>query len=90
MAFTPAVSVGTYDMGNPLDVVLDNTGPNNQALYEGSAYPGTLNSAGVAKWRIRKFLFDSNNKVYGWRWADSSTEFIKDWTLRSSYYYAPL
>lgn len=90
MAFTPAVSVGTYDMGNPLDVVLDNSGPGNQALYEGSAYPGTSNGAGVAKWRIRKFLFDSNSQVYGWRWADATTEFTKDWTQRASYSYASL
>ena len=88
--FYPSVSVGTMDMGNPLDLVLDNSGPNNQALYEGTAYPATAVTSGTALWKIRKFFFDSNNLVMGWRWADGSTEFNKDWSLRTTYTYEAL
>ena len=90
MSFSPSVAVGSFDYGNPFDVVLDNTGPSNQALYEGTAYPGTSTGSGVARWRIRKFFFDNNDVVQGWRWADSTTEMIKDWTLRASYTYTAL
>lgn len=90
MTFSPSMSVGALDYGNPFDVVLDNTGPSNQVLYEAAAYPGTADTVGVAQWRIKKFFFDGNNQVTGWRWANASIAFDKDWTLRSTYTYAAL
>lgn len=86
MAFTPSLQVGSFDYGNPFDVVLDNSGPNNQALYEGTAHPGTLVS--VTQWRIRKFFFDGNGNVQGWRWANGSTDFSYEWDERQNYDYA--
>lgn len=90
MSFSNALPVATYDHGNPYDVVLDNSGPNNQVLYEGTAYPGTLDTVGTAQWRIRKFFFDVNGLVTGWRWANSSNNLDKDWTLRATYTYLSL
>lgn len=90
MSFYPSVQVAANDNGIPYDVVYDNSGPLNQVLYEGAAYPGTSNASGQAKWRIKKFLYDANNQIYGWRWADGSTAFDKDWTLRTGYTYASL
>ena len=86
----PAMNIMAQDGGNPFDLVLDNSGPSNQALYEGSALPGTSTGSGVARWRIRKFFFDAGDRVMGWRWADGSLDFAKDWTLRATYTYASL
>lgn len=85
--FVPNLLVGAWSNGNPYDVVLDNSATGNQLLYEGTAHPGTASSAGTAKWRIRKFFYDSNSDLQGWRWADSTTEFTKDWSLRATYTY---
>jgi glutathione peroxidase-family protein len=88
MTFYPAQSVASQDYGVPFDYVFDNTGSGNQPLYEGSAYPGTATTAGVIRWRIRKFFFDVNGNISGWRWADGSTEFKFDWSARTGYTYA--
>lgn len=85
--FPHPLAVSAFDYGVPLDKVFDNTGPNNQALYEGTAQPGTATSAGTAKWAIRKFFYDSNNILQGWRWADGEFKFNKDWSLRAGYTY---
>lgn len=90
MAFSPTMGVTAYDGGNPFDVVLDNSGPNNQTLYEGTAYPGTSTGAGVAQWRVRKFFFDGNDNVQGWRWANGSTAFNVAWTDRTTQTYTSL
>jgi hypothetical protein len=90
MSFSPTMGVTAYDGGSPFDFVFDNIGPNNQPLYEGASYPGTVDTVGVLQWRIRKFFFDGNGQVSGWRWANASTAFQFDWTLRATYTYTSL
>lgn len=45
--YAPNLNVTSFDGGNPFDCILDNSGPDGQVLYEGTAYPGTSTSAGV-------------------------------------------
>ncbi len=90
MTFYPAMSVASFDNGIPYDAVYDNSGPSNQPLYEGSAIPGTADTVGVLRWRIKKFFYDGNGQIAGWRWANGTTDFIFDWTLRAGYTYASL
>lgn len=90
MTYFPSQSVTSYDGGSPFDVVMDNSGPNNAILYEGTSYPGTADTVGVLRWRIRKFFYDGNNMISGWRWADGTTEMSKDWSQRSFYSYVAL
>jgi len=87
MTFYNAQAGAAQDYGNPFDVVYDNSAVLDQALYEGSAQPGTLTSVNVAQWRIRKFFYDANNNCCGWRWADGTTAFTKDWSKRATYTY---
>ena len=86
----PRFAVAGKDYGIPFDMVTDNSGPGNQPLFEGTAEPGTLDTAGTAKWRIRKFFYDSNNILMGWRWANGRDAFENDWTLRASQTYTSL
>lgn len=86
----PTVIVSAQDFGSPFDSVFDNSGPNNQVLYQGDTYPGKANDGATPLWRIRKFFFDSNDLVKGWRWAGGSTSFDKLWTDRASYTYEAL
>lgn len=77
------------DYGSPLISRIDNTGGNSgqEVLYLGEADPGAATSA--AKWRIRKFLYDSGtDNVSEINWASGNDKFDKVWDNRTTYSYS--
>lgn len=81
--------VKARDYGNPFKMRMDNTGGNSgvEVLYLGEAEPGTSESA--ARWRIKKFTYDSGtNNVSQVDWASGTDNFDKVWDNRTSYVYS--
>lgn len=56
-----------------------------QMEYQGFSQPGKLTSAST--WQIRKFTYDSSNRISSINWANGSDEFAFIWDNRSSYTY---
>jgi len=58
-----------------------------QIEYICTAFPNQASSA--EKWQIRKFTYDSSNRVSTIRWADGTSRFIKVCDDRATYDYTP-
>lgn len=56
-----------------------------QVEYQGWAQPNT--SIDVAKWRIRRFTYDSSNRVTAIEWAGGTDNFNQIWSNRASLSY---
>ncbi len=57
-----------------------------QVEYVGYAHPGALTSE--AKWQIRKFTYDSSNRVISVDFADGDDDFDNIWDNRTSLVYS--
>lgn len=81
--------VKARDYGNPFKMRMENTGGASgvEVLYLGEAEPGYATS--VAKWRIKKFTYDSGtNNVSEVNWASGNDNFDKIWDDRATYTYS--
>ena len=58
-----------------------------QLEYQGFAQPNSLTSA--AKWQIRKFTYDSSNRLSDIKWANGTDNTTLIWNSRASYDYDP-
>ena len=55
-------------------------------LYLGESTPGTAQDA--SGWRIRKFTYNSNNRMTKQEWASGNNMFDKIWDSRATYAYS--
>lgn len=54
--------------------------------YQGEAEPGV--GIAEAKWRIRKYIYDSEGLIIQIDWADGVNTFDKIWNSRDGYAYS--
>ena len=57
-----------------------------QIEYQGWAAAGTATT--TARWRIRKFTYDSSNRTTDIQWAAGTDEFTTAWDSRTSATYS--
>lgn len=57
-----------------------------QIEYQGLSYPGTATSS--AGWQIKKFIYDSNNRMTDIQWAGGSDAYTSIWDNRAALSYS--
>lgn len=57
-----------------------------QIEYQGLAYPGAATSE--ARWQIKKFTYDSNNRMTDIQWAGGTDSYTSIWDNRAALSYS--